>query len=182
MKQRRIVLRALSGIGLAAAGTIPLLALAQGTTGSGSGTSSGAGTKPGSGATSGSSPGSGSGSGSGTGSDSGSMSGAGSGTGSSSGAGSSSGSGSSSGTAAASSAAAKLSEQDPQAVALGYKDDTAQVDQKKYPNHQTTQVCSGCQFYQGTAKDAQAPCTIFAGRKVAAKGWCSSYVKKAGAS
>ena len=77
------------------------------------------------------------------------------------------------------SAAGKLSETDPQAVALGYKDDTTRVDEKKFPNHQATQICAGCQFYQGTAKDALAPCQIFAGKQVAAKGWCSSYVKKA---
>ena len=74
----------------------------------------------------------------------------------------------------------KLSESDAQAIALGYKDDTTKVDTKKFPNHQATQICAGCQFYQGTPKDPLAPCQIFAGKQVAAKGWCSSYVKKAG--
>lgn len=108
----------------------------------------------------------------------GSSSGAGTKPGSGTTSGTSPGSGSDTGTGAGS--GAKLAESDPQAVALGYKDDTTRVDQKKYPNHQTAQVCSGCQFYQGTAKDALAPCTIFAGKKVAAKGWCSSYIKKVG--
>ncbi len=81
---------------------------------------------------------------------------------------------------AAAGTAVKLSETDPQAIALGYKDDTTKVDAKKFPAHQVAQICAGCQFYQGTAKDALAPCQIFAGKQVAAKGWCSSYVKKAG--
>ena len=92
------------------------------------------------------------------------------------------GAGTSSGAGTGASGAARLLESDPQALSLGYKDDSTHVDQKKFPNHQATQVCSGCQFYQGTAQDATAPCAIFAGKKVAAKGWCSSYIKKAGSS
>jgi hypothetical protein len=80
---------------------------------------------------------------------------------------------------AAKAPAAKLSESDPQAVALGYVDDTTRADQKKFPKHAASQQCSGCQLYQGKATDAMAPCPIFAGKQVAAKGWCSAWVKKA---
>lgn len=73
----------------------------------------------------------------------------------------------------------KLDENDPTGVALGYRHDTTKVDQAKFPKHEVSQVCSGCQLYQGTAKDAWAPCTLFSGKQVAAKGWCASYVKKA---
>ncbi len=84
------------------------------------------------------------------------------------------------GRAAAQAAAAPvLSEADPQAVALGYKADSTKVDKTKYPQHQATQVCSGCNFYQGKATDPMAPCQLFAGKQVAAKGWCSAYSKKA---
>ena len=76
-------------------------------------------------------------------------------------------------------AAPALSETDPQAVALGYKADGSKVDKAKYPQHVATQVCSGCNFYQGKATDPTAPCQLFAGKKVAAKGWCSAWAKKA---
>jgi hypothetical protein len=75
--------------------------------------------------------------------------------------------------------AAQIDESDPQASALGYKADTTKVDAKKYPNHKNDQTCSNCQLYQGKPTDATAGCTLFAGKKVAGKGWCSAWVKKA---
>lgn len=39
--------------------------------------------------------------------------------------------------------------------------------------------CVNCQFYKGVATDAYAPCTLFAGKAVNAKGWCAGYSKKA---
>lgn len=78
-------------------------------------------------------------------------------------------------------AAQKVDPKDPQAVSLGYTDDSGTVDEKKFPKHDKTQLCSNCQFYQ-TAQESgnRAPCTIFGGKTVAAKGWCSAWVKKAG--
>ena len=76
-------------------------------------------------------------------------------------------------------AAPALTEADPQAVALGYKADNTKVDAAKYPQHAAGQMCSGCNFYQGKPADAMAPCQLFAGKQVAAKGWCSAYAKKA---
>jgi len=74
----------------------------------------------------------------------------------------------------------KLDPKDPQAVSLGYTDDTKNVDEKKYPKHTASQKCSGCQFYQSAqASGDMAPCTVFGGKGVAANGWCSAYVKKA---
>ncbi len=75
--------------------------------------------------------------------------------------------------------AAMLDEADPQAVALGYKSDTTKVDAKKFPKHTAEQKCNGCQLYGGKATDAAAPCAIFGGKRVAANGWCSAWVKKA---
>lgn len=72
-----------------------------------------------------------------------------------------------------------LDEKDPQAVALAYVADTTRVNKAKYPKHDATQVCANCQLYQGKATDPLAPCPLFAGKRVAAKGWCSAWVKKA---
>lgn len=81
--------------------------------------------------------------------------------------------------AMAAEAAPVLSESDPQAVALGYRTDSRKVDKAKYPQHQPTQMCGQCNFYQGKPTDAMAPCQIFVGKQVSAKGWCSAFVKKA---
>ena len=75
--------------------------------------------------------------------------------------------------------AGALSETDPQAVALGYKADASKVDKAKYPQHAATQMCSGCNFFQGKPTDAAAPCQLFAGKQVSGKGWCSAFAKKA---
>ena len=73
-----------------------------------------------------------------------------------------------------------LSEADGQASALGYKADTTKVDDKKFPKHAATQLCSNCALYQGKAADAAGACPLFAGKQVAGKGWCSAWAKKAG--
>jgi len=75
-------------------------------------------------------------------------------------------------------AAQHVDEKDAQAQSLGYKNNAAQVDRKKFANYQPGQACSSCNFFQGKASDAWAPCTIFTGKEVNAKGWCSSYVKR----
>jgi hypothetical protein len=75
--------------------------------------------------------------------------------------------------------APKVDEKDPQAMALGYKNDTKQVDKSKFPTHDPSQHCAGCQLFQGAAGAASGPCPIFSGKAVAAEGWCSAYVKKA---
>lgn len=74
--------------------------------------------------------------------------------------------------------APKLDEKDPQAISLGYVHDTNKADQKKYPRHDKSQVCSNCQLFQGAATAEWAPCAIFGGKQVANKGWCSAWVKK----
>ena len=75
-------------------------------------------------------------------------------------------------------AAPVLSETDPQAMALGYKADSSKVDKTKYPQHTPAQVCGGCNFFQGKTTDATAPCQLFSGKKVSAKGWCTAWAKK----
>ena len=71
-----------------------------------------------------------------------------------------------------------ISESDPSAQALGYKSDATKVDKAKYANYASGQQCSNCQFYQGSAADADAPCPLVGGKRVAGKGWCSGYAKK----
>jgi len=70
-------------------------------------------------------------------------------------------------------------ESDPQASALGYKTDASTVDAAKYPQHQASQVCAGCTFFQGKPDDAAAPCLLLAGKQVAGKGWCMAWARKA---
>ena len=74
--------------------------------------------------------------------------------------------------------AAMVDEKDPQAVALGYVADATRVDKAKFPKYAPPQHCAICQFYQGQPTAATAPCTIFAGKRVAGPGWCSAYVAK----
>ncbi len=73
----------------------------------------------------------------------------------------------------------KLTEDDPVAVALGYKEDTTKVDSKKYPQHNNEQHCGICQLYTGKAGEASGPCTAVGNKIVMSAGWCAAYVKKA---
>jgi len=75
--------------------------------------------------------------------------------------------------------AGQLDEADPAAAALGYKEDTTQVDGAKFPQHKPTQVCADCRYYQGKAGSEWAPCAIFPGKgSVHARGWCAAYAMK----
>lgn len=76
-------------------------------------------------------------------------------------------------------AAPKVDEKDQAAVALGYTADAGRIDKAKYPKYAAGESCSNCQFFQGKAGDAFAPCPMLAGKQVAAKGWCNVYAKKA---
>ena len=72
----------------------------------------------------------------------------------------------------------KLTEADPMAVALGYKEDTTKVDAAKYPLHKPEQKCNNCALYTGKAGDATGPCAAFAGKLVTEAGWCQVWAKK----
>ncbi len=71
-----------------------------------------------------------------------------------------------------------LTESDPVATALGYKEDTTKVDAQKYPNHKAEQKCSGCALYLGKPGEPTGPCSVFANKIVTANGWCATYVLK----
>lgn len=68
----------------------------------------------------------------------------------------------------------KLSEDDPQAQALSYVHDASASDKAG-----EGQNCASCQLYTGG--DAEwGPCSIFPGKAVSAKGWCATWVQRAG--
>jgi hypothetical protein len=74
--------------------------------------------------------------------------------------------------------AKRVEENEQQAQALGYKHDAAKVDKAKFKNFQPGQLCSNCNFFKAKPDDPWGPCDIFGSREVAAKGWCTAWVKK----
>ena len=74
---------------------------------------------------------------------------------------------------------AKVKESDPLAQALGYKHNTQDVDQEKYPRHDDSQICANCTLYTDPNAKEWGPCSSFGGRLVAEKGWCSAYARRA---
>ena len=72
-------------------------------------------------------------------------------------------------------AADKVSESDPTAAALSYKMDATKATSRK----DKTAVCDNCSLYADKPGAADGPCSIFGGKLVNAKGWCTAWVKKA---
>jgi hypothetical protein len=80
---------------------------------------------------------------------------------------------------------AMVAETDPQAKALGYHVDAAKVDTKKWTKRAgpagEKQFCYNCMFYKDTSGNPKAskaaPCTLFAGKGVASRGWCNSWAQ-----
>ncbi len=66
----------------------------------------------------------------------------------------------------------------PTAKALGYEADTTKVDAAKFPKHTAEQQCANCALYVKVDEKA-GNCPLFAGKHVAAQGWCSAWAKKA---
>lgn len=76
------------------------------------------------------------------------------------------------------SAQAMLSETDPQAAGLGYKADGSKVEKAKFPKYAAGRACSNCALYQGASNTNAGGCPLFAGKQVAAKGWCNAWAQK----
>jgi len=72
-----------------------------------------------------------------------------------------------------------LSESDPTAMALGYKDDATKVDATKFTTFKPGALCDNCKFWTGKQGDEWGPCQLFPGKATHAKGWCSGYSVKA---
>jgi hypothetical protein len=74
-----------------------------------------------------------------------------------------------------------ISEDNPTAVALGYKADHTEVDTAKYTRKAgpggDNQQCTTCALY-GKVDDEYGNCPLFAGKLVHANGWCSGYAPK----
>ena len=64
----------------------------------------------------------------------------------------------------------KVELEDPTAKALAYVHESPDA----------TKLCVGCQLYTGAADSEWGPCAIFPGKLVNAKGWCKSWIVKAG--
>ena len=76
-------------------------------------------------------------------------------------------------------ATGRVDPNEPQAKSLGYVEDATKVDAKANPNFKPGQTCANClQVPKGKEGGDWIPCNIFAGRPVAAKGWCKVYVKR----
>jgi hypothetical protein len=64
---------------------------------------------------------------------------------------------------------------DPQAVALGYVENAADVDPKKSPRYVKGSNCENCLQLQGKPGNNYRPCNLFSGKLVAVSGWCSGW-------
>jgi hypothetical protein len=69
----------------------------------------------------------------------------------------------------------KLDPKDPRAAAVGYVEDAAQADVKKFPSFVKGSNCENCLQLQGSAGNSYRPCSIFPGKVVAIAGWCSAW-------
>ena len=69
----------------------------------------------------------------------------------------------------------KLDVKDPAAIALGYLENAAQVDVKKYPAFVKGSNCENCLQLQGKAGSDYRPCALFPDKLVAVSGWCSGW-------
>lgn len=68
---------------------------------------------------------------------------------------------------------------EPDAVALEFVPDAARIDPVKQPAFVAGSRCAGCYFYQGRPTSDAAPCTVFAGWRVPASGWCREFKRRA---
>jgi hypothetical protein len=71
-----------------------------------------------------------------------------------------------------------LKETHPEAVAMNYVADAASLDTAAQPEFVAGSRCTGCYFFQGRSSDETAPCTVFAGWRVNAQGWCRGFAAR----
>ena len=69
----------------------------------------------------------------------------------------------------------RLDVKDPAAVALGYVENVARLDAKKYPEFVPGSRCENCLQLQGTPGNNYRPCAVFPGKSVSVDGWCKSW-------
>jgi hypothetical protein len=71
--------------------------------------------------------------------------------------------------------APRLDVKDPAATALGYVENVAHLDTKKYPEFVSGSSCENCLQLQGTAGNNYRPCGLFPGKLVSVSGWCKGW-------
>lgn len=71
--------------------------------------------------------------------------------------------------------AQKLDVRDPAAVALGYVENAAKVDARKYPQYVAGTNCENCLQLQGKPGSEYRPCSLFPGKLVSISGWCTGW-------
>ena len=69
----------------------------------------------------------------------------------------------------------KVDEQSAMAKALGYVHDAQTVDAAK---RFSDRYCNNCALYAGAPDEDWAACSIFPGKVVAGRGWCSAWAPK----
>lgn len=70
---------------------------------------------------------------------------------------------------------AKLQEDDPLALAVGYHDDADAVDAARFPRWQEGTNCSTCRWFEGAVATPSGLCGLLSGAVVSASGWCNGY-------
>jgi hypothetical protein len=85
------------------------------------------------------------------------------------------------GQARAEGATEAVKETDPYPKSMGFRLNTANADQVKFPRHEVTQKCSECQLFSGKAGEPTGTCSFFK-RVVPIDGWCRNFkLRKAAA-
>ena len=71
----------------------------------------------------------------------------------------------------------KVTEDEPKAVAVGYRHDTTKVDGARYPKHTPQQHCQVCLAFYPSDDEAElwGECDLMSDRLVNKNGWCSSF-------
>jgi len=64
---------------------------------------------------------------------------------------------------------------EPDAVALEFVPDVAQFGPSAPREYSPGNRCGRCYFFQGRESRGPAPCTVFAGWRVPASGWCREF-------
>jgi hypothetical protein len=71
----------------------------------------------------------------------------------------------------------KLDPNDPYAKSMGFRLNTEEVDQAKYPRHTTEQHCQLCQLWNGGDADF-GNCSFFDHAITPKNGWCKNFKAK----
>ena len=61
------------------------------------------------------------------------------------------------------------------AIALEFVPDATQLDPVIQPRYTPGSRCAACYFFDGRPSADSAPCTVFAGYRVPATGWCREF-------